>query len=49
MEADTERLNQYIKQLDDSLKREYKKNQMGSLDSAGMRRELTAELDRQKN
>jgi len=49
MEADADRLNQYIKQLDDSLKREYKKNQMGSLDNAGIRRELTAELDRQKS
>jgi hypothetical protein len=38
MEADADRLNQYIKQLDDSLKREYKKNQMGTLDNAGIRR-----------
>jgi cell division FtsZ-interacting protein ZapD len=49
MNADTERLNQYIKQLDDSLKREYKQNQMSTMDNAGIRRELGAEMDRQKN
>ncbi len=49
METDTERLNQYIKQLDETLKRQYKKNQMGTLDNAGIRRQLAAELDRQKN
>ena len=49
MERDTERLNNYIKQLDDNLKRELKKNQMANLDTGGIRRELGAELERQKN
>jgi Na+/phosphate symporter len=40
MERDTERLNNYIKQLDESLKRELKKNQMSTLDTGGIRREL---------
>ena len=49
MERDTERLNNYIKQLDDNLKRELKKNQMANLDTGGIRRELGAQLERQKN
>lgn len=49
MERDAERLNNYIKQLDDNLKRELKKNQMANLDTGGIRRELGAELERQKN
>ena len=48
MQRDAERLNNYIKQLDESLKRELKKNQMMNLDTGGIRRELGAELDRQK-
>jgi hypothetical protein len=42
LEKDIERLNLYIKQLDESLKNEYKKNQASTLDSGGIRRELTA-------
>jgi hypothetical protein len=38
MERDTERLNNYIKQLDDNLKRELKKNQTSTLDTGGIRR-----------
>jgi predicted RNase H-like nuclease (RuvC/YqgF family) len=38
MERDTERLNNYIKQLDDALKREFKKNQISTLDTGGIRR-----------
>ena len=49
MERDTDRLNNYIKQLDDNLKRELKKNQMANLDTGGIRRELNAELERQKS
>ncbi len=49
MERDTDRLNNYIKQLDDSLKRELKKNQTSTLDTGGIRRELNAELERQKS
>jgi hypothetical protein len=48
MERDTDRLNNYIKQLDESLKRELKKNQMSTLDTGGIRRELNGELERQK-
>jgi hypothetical protein len=44
MERDTERLNNYIKQLDDALKREFKKNQISTLDTGGIRRELNSEL-----
>lgn len=49
LEKDIQRLNEYIKQLDDNLKQEYKKNQVSTLDTGGVRRELTGELDRQKN
>jgi hypothetical protein len=38
MERDTERLNNYIKQLDEALKRELKKNQISTLDSGSIRR-----------
>ena len=37
-ERDIERLNKYIKQLDDSLKQEFKKNQLATLDKDGLRR-----------
>jgi uncharacterized protein (DUF3084 family) len=49
MERDTERLNNYIKQLDDVIKRELKKNQTATLDAGGVRRELNSELERQKS
>jgi uncharacterized protein (DUF3084 family) len=49
MERDTERLNNYIKQLDDVIKRELKKNQTATLDAGGVRRELNLELERQKS
>jgi|688.fasta_scaffold2298966_1 hypothetical protein len=49
MERDTERLNNYIKQLDDAVKRELKKNQISTLDTGGIRRELNSELERQKS
>lgn len=49
LEKDIERLNQYIKQLDENLKKELKKNQVSTLDTGGIRRELTAEIERQKN
>ena len=49
MERDTERLNNYIKQLDDAIKRELKKNQSQTLESGGVRRELNSELERQKS
>ena len=49
MERDTERLNNYIKQLDDAIKRELKKNQSATLESGGVRRELNSELERQKS
>ena len=42
MERDTERLNNYIKQLDDAIKRELKKNQSQTLESGGVRRELNS-------
>ena len=42
-------MNAYIKQLDDNLRKEFKKNQLNSLDNGGIRRELTAELERQKS
>jgi hypothetical protein len=37
-EKDNARLNGYIKQLDDALKRELKKNQLSTLDAGGIRR-----------
>jgi hypothetical protein len=49
MERDTERLNNYIKQLDDAIKRELKKNQSATIESGGVRRELNSELERQKS
>ena len=49
MERDTERLNNYIKQLDDAIKRQLKKNQSQTLESGGVRRELNSELERQKS
>ena len=42
-------MNAYIKQLDDNLRKEFKKNQLNTLDNGGIRRELTAELERQKS
>lgn len=44
LEKDINRLNEYIKQLDDNLKKEYKKNQVSTLDTGGVRRELTSEI-----
>jgi hypothetical protein len=44
MERDAERMNNYIKQLDDAIKRELKKNQTATLDAGGVRRELNSEL-----
>jgi hypothetical protein len=38
MERDTERLNNYIKQLDDNLKREMKKSQSSTFDKGGIQR-----------
>ncbi len=38
LENDIERLNKYIKQLDDNLKVEYKKNQSSLLDSGNTQR-----------
>ena len=49
MERDTERLNNYIKQLDDAIKRQLKKNQSATIESGGVRRELNSELARQKS
>jgi predicted phage-related endonuclease len=48
LERDVERLNKYIKSLDENLKNEYKKNQMGILDSDGSRREITSQLGKQR-
>ncbi len=39
-ERDIERLNKYIKQLDDNLKNEFKKNQLSTLDKDSLRREI---------
>ena len=47
-ERDIERLNRYIKQLDESLKNEFKKNQLSTLDKDGLRREILSELEKQK-
>lgn len=44
LERDVDRLNKYIKQLDDNLKNEFLKNQMNILESGGSRRELTSQL-----
>lgn len=49
MERDTERLNNYIKQLDDAIKRQLKKNQTATIDAGGIRRELNSQLERQKS
>lgn len=43
-ERDNARLNNYIKQLDEALKRELKKNQLSTLDTGGIRREMVSEL-----
>ena len=43
-EKDNSRLNGYIRQLDDALKRELKKNQLSTLDTGGARREMVNEL-----
>lgn len=43
-----DRLNKYIKSLDESLKNEYKKNQMSILDTDGSRREITSQLNKQR-
>jgi hypothetical protein len=43
-----ERLNKYIKSLDENLKNEYKKNQMNILDGDGSRREITSQLGKQR-
>lgn len=43
-----DRLNKYIKSLDENLKNEYKKNQMTILDGDGSRREITSQLNKQK-
>jgi hypothetical protein len=48
-EKDNVRLNSYIKHLDDALKRELKKNQLSTLDTGGIRREMVSELEKQKN
>ena len=48
MQRDTERLNNYIKQLDDAIKRELKKNQSATIETGGVRRELNSQLERQK-
>ncbi len=42
------RLNKYLKQLDDSLKNEFKKNQLSTLDKDSLRREVLSELEKQK-
>ena len=42
-------MNGYIRQLDDALKRELKKNQLSTLDTGGVRREMVNELERQKS
>jgi len=44
MERDTERLNNYIKKLDESLKGELKKNHASTLDSGGVMRQMNNEL-----
>jgi len=38
LERDIERLNQYIKHIDENLKKEMKKNQVSTLDNGGVRR-----------
>lgn len=48
LERDVDRLNKYIKSLDENLKNEYKKNQMTILDGDGSRREITSQLNKQK-
>ena len=41
--------NSIFKTIDEGLKKEMKKNQLGMLDSGGMRRELTSEIEKQKS
>ena len=48
LERDIERLNKYIKSLDDSLKNQYKKSQMNILDGDSSKREAVSRLDKQK-
>lgn len=48
LEKDVSRLNSYIKQLDDLLKKETRKTQTIMLDSGGAKRELSVELQRQQ-
>lgn len=47
-ERDIERLNKYIKQLDENLKNQFKKNQLSLLDKDSLRREILSELEKQK-
>jgi hypothetical protein len=42
LEKDVSRLNSYIKQLDDLLKKETRKGQLITMDTGGVRRELTS-------
>jgi predicted phage-related endonuclease len=44
LERDIERLNKYIKSLDDNLKNEYKKSQMNILDGDSSKREAVSRL-----
>lgn len=39
-EKDNFRLNEYIGHLDDAFKRELKKNQLSTLDTGGVKREM---------
>ena len=48
LERDIERLNKYIKSLDENLKGEYKKSQMNILDGDSARREAVSRLEKQK-
>jgi hypothetical protein len=48
LERDVERLNKYIKSLDENLKNEYKKSQMNILEGDGSRREITSQLGKQR-
>jgi predicted phage-related endonuclease len=48
LERDIERLNKYIKSLDENLKNEYKKSQMNILDGDSSRREAVSRLEKQK-
>ena len=48
LQRDANRLNKYIKGLDEALKNEYKKSQMNIIEGSGSKRELASQLNKQR-